>query len=191
MNAASLSKIKLVSEPDEIIAQIKAGFSKARLSGRTETTFYHSATLPQELFVLTFWNSLEEVRESEQLVLSILVQAAQCSSQEVEHSIFRLDWDYRRLHLAPVASHFQLMTFPTHYSELKFHEIKYSNRKLKNSTEIVGVWFGHCVSGQPRVLSRIEWSNRIAQLDFVGWQVRRNAKQFRLEGIKVEYAVID
>jgi hypothetical protein len=187
VNFALLIKLENRSEKntEELIEQLKDAIRLNKPISHTETGFYLSANDSQEFFVLFFCFTASHIA-------TFLKNLESClrGCEPVEQSVFRLNWDYRLVHLQPTASHLRLTTFPDDYPALKINDsLGYSKHHLREVPNVIGAWLGLSLEGKTKVLSRIDWNSHTALMEYVGSQTLREVKtRQRGEKVQAEYA---
>lgn len=152
--------------------------------------FYLSADKPTEFYILSFCYSLADLEQAETILNAELFSNPEIKGSRIEWELFRLSWEYRLMHLTPVASHLRLTTFPRDYPQGRLDEVISLNRQtIRQTPGSIGAWLGRSITGETKILSRGDWNSITAQFEYVGSQVLHDARIRRqVQGIEAHYA---
>lgn len=194
MNIATLRKIKLLSDNySKFIEDSKTSLARMRFPGHFTSSFYLSESTPDELYLVSFWQS----QEAAQAALTRLKKEGTDQMRAVvsafDPQFFRLAWEYRLLSTVPKASLLRMITYPAHFSEDDIARVINLQRQRRDQTPgLVGVWLGQSLDNPRLILNQIDWTSLEAQQNFFDQPaVREGMARWQSQGITIEYASLN
>lgn len=196
MNYAHLNKLEVASDATarEQIEITKRRLGQIHLPSLVETTFYQSATHPQQFYTFSLWWELAELKASGQVFATKQFSPANLETHSVERQTFRLCWEFAQLVGEVAASNLVLINYPKGYSpqqaEAELDQLRNHRGEL---TGLRRTWVGLSVNPQRLVsLIRQDWQSLSAQTEFF------NSKkglptlgQYTQSSLEIEYASFD
>lgn len=214
MNIAVLARIKIISgTASTFIQNIKDNTHNRLIPGHVETAIYLSASDPQEIFVLSLWQSLDDLPDLANVITAFNNQKELPGNNHNNKSvligshIFMLVKDYRLVSATIKASHIRILTVTLDEPEewlKKLAEIQL--RQAKTLPGLVGGWLGRSISADSdlsisstittpptlTLLNRIDWASLKEQQDFFNRQdTRETLQNFVTSGARIEFASSD
>lgn len=191
MNIGVLNRLQVLSGSiEELVIYARSTFRLSSIREHFETAFYLSSQNPQEVYILSLWNTLQDLPKVQQLVDLNIVRPLENRAKMLEQHIYKLRWEYRKLPYTPKASNLRLMRFPADFSKEQFEQILVTLRQRRPEVpHMIGVWAGSSIENEFMTVHRIDWDSEQAQQEFANSALVQEALVFaRLLGIKVEYA---
>ncbi|NWJ96606.1 MAG: hypothetical protein HXX20_12555 [Chloroflexi bacterium] len=189
MNIATLTQFMASADTStELIEKLNFFLGKTLLTGHAESLIYLTHNSPKEVYSLSFWHSLEDLREFEKRWKTDLLMNPEFKAKPLSHHIFKLVWEFRLLTVPTIVSHLRLLTFPEKFSAQQFHEKINSRREeVKQVPGLIGAWLGVSTTNKAMALSRMDWSSLEALENFFNREVvQETVAQYRAAGFIIE-----
>lgn len=191
MNIATLNKVQLFSSNyNDFIEEAKTALARTRFPGQLVSSFYLSHTNSQEVYLLSFWQSLVAAQSIHEKITPEMSDKILSRVNSYERQFFKLIWDYRLLSTIPKASLLRLITFPDHFSEEQIKAVTDLQRQRRDQVPgVVGIWIGQSLHNPKILLNQIDWVSIEAQQNFFEQPgIQEAVSRWQNQGIILEYA---
>jgi hypothetical protein len=197
MNYAHLNKLEAASDTTagEQIELTKKRLGQLHLPSLVETTFYQSATHPQQFYTFSLWWELAQLKASGPVWTSHQFRPANLKTHSLERQTFGLCWEYALLVGEVAASNLILINYPKGYSPQQAEaELAGLRKEREELRGLRRAWVGLSVNPRHLVaVIRQDWQSLSAQKEFFNAKkgLPTLGQEYTQAGLEIEYASFD